>query len=85
MVGAGAAVLLSCCLGAMTLALAADAGATSPMPVIIDTDYGSVFDDSAALALALQSPELDVKLVYVAAVVWYPSCCSCVIPRAVTG
>lgn len=38
---------------------------SSPTPVIIDTDVGSVFDDSAAIAVALQRPELDVRLMYV--------------------
>lgn len=31
-------------------------------PVVIDTDVGSVFDDSAAIAVALQSTDLDIKL-----------------------
>ena len=34
-----------------------------PMPVIFDTDIGDDIDDALALALALQSPELDVRLV----------------------
>jgi inosine-uridine nucleoside N-ribohydrolase len=34
-----------------------------PVPVIFDTDIGDDIDDALALALALQSPELDVKLV----------------------
>jgi purine nucleosidase len=34
-----------------------------PIPVIFDTDIGDDIDDALALALALQSPELDVKLV----------------------
>jgi inosine-uridine nucleoside N-ribohydrolase len=33
------------------------------IPVILDTDIGSDIDDTWALALALKSPELDVKLV----------------------
>ena len=36
---------------------------TKPVPVIFDTDIGDDIDDALALALALQSPELDVKLV----------------------
>ena len=32
-------------------------------PVIIDTDVGSFIDDSFAIALAVQSPELDIKLI----------------------
>jgi inosine-uridine nucleoside N-ribohydrolase len=35
----------------------------SPIPVIIDTDIGGDIDDTWALALALKSPELDVKMV----------------------
>lgn len=34
-----------------------------PRPVVIDTDLGSDIDDSWALAMALRSPELDVRLV----------------------
>jgi len=36
---------------------------TRPIPVIFDTDIGDDIDDALALALALQSPELDVRLV----------------------
>ena len=36
---------------------------TKPIPVIFDTDIGDDIDDALALGLALQSPELDVKLV----------------------
>ena len=43
-------------------AFAADAPAR-PIPVILDTDIGDDIDDTWALALALKSPELDVKLV----------------------
>ncbi len=39
------------------------AGETQAQPVIIDTDIGSFYDDGAAIAFALQSPNLDVKLV----------------------
>ena len=45
-----------------------DAGGTSPaaaqaprIPVLIDTDIGSDIDDAFALALALASPELDLR------------------------
>lgn len=43
--------------------LAAVAYAQKPTPVIFDTDIGDDIDDALALALALQSPELDVRLV----------------------
>lgn len=45
------------------LLLAASALAQKPIPVIFDTDIGDDIDDALALALALQSPELDIKLV----------------------
>jgi len=38
----------------------------SKIPIIIDTDVGHDFDDSWAIALALSSPELDVKLILTA-------------------
>ena len=34
-----------------------------PIPVLFDTDIGDDIDDALALALALQSPELDVRAV----------------------
>lgn len=34
-----------------------------PIPVILDTDIGSDIDDVWALALALRSPELDIRLI----------------------
>ncbi len=37
--------------------------AQEPIPVIFDTDIGDDIDDALALALALQSPELDVRAV----------------------
>lgn len=37
--------------------------AGNPIPVILDTDIGDDIDDALALALALQSPELDVRAV----------------------
>ena|ERR1039458_1379093 len=36
---------------------------TMPIPIIFDTDIGGDIDDALALALALQSPELDVKAI----------------------
>jgi inosine-uridine nucleoside N-ribohydrolase len=47
----------------LLLASAAFAQTSKPVPVIFDTDIGDDIDDALALALALQSPELDVKLV----------------------
>src|ERR1700684_4246319 len=47
-------------LGLILVASAAFAQA-KPIPVIFDTDIGDDIDDALALALALQSPELDVK------------------------
>src|SRR5262249_42204984 len=35
----------------------------APIPIIFDTDIGDDIDDALALALALQSPELDVRAV----------------------
>jgi inosine-uridine nucleoside N-ribohydrolase len=35
----------------------------APIPIILDTDIGDDIDDTWALALALKSPELDVRLV----------------------
>src|SRR6202158_3283916 len=37
--------------------------AQRPIPIIFDTDIGDDIDDALALALALQSPELDVRAV----------------------
>ena len=37
--------------------------AQQPVPIIFDTDIGDDIDDALALALALQSPELDVRAV----------------------
>src|SRR5437762_5555618 len=34
-----------------------------PIPILFDTDIGDDIDDALALALALQSPELDVRAV----------------------
>jgi inosine-uridine nucleoside N-ribohydrolase len=43
--------------------LAAMCAGQSRIPVIFDTDIGDDIDDALALALALQSPELDVRAV----------------------
>ena len=37
--------------------------AQKPIPIIVDTDIGDDIDDALALALALQSPELDIRLI----------------------
>src|SRR5215468_7456067 len=46
---------------AALLMSAARSQAPEPIPVIFDTDIGDDIDDAFALALALQSPELDVR------------------------
>ena len=57
-------VVVSCVLVWLCgCAVTADAAVT-PIPVVVDTDIGSDFDDSAALALLLQAEEYDVKLMY---------------------
>ncbi len=48
--------LLTCLLLTCGAALA-----QRPIPIIFDTDIGDDIDDALALALALQSPELDVR------------------------
>jgi purine nucleosidase len=50
-------------LFAALLVLQGIASAQQPIPVIFDTDIGDDIDDALALALALQSPELDVRAV----------------------
>src|SRR5260370_24910328 len=52
-----AAHLLFICLTTLPLQ------AQKPTPIIFDTDIGDDIDDALALALALQSPELDVRAV----------------------
>jgi purine nucleosidase len=47
----------------LILAASAALAQTKPVPVIFDTDIGDDIDDALALGLALQSRELDVKLV----------------------
>lgn len=54
--------LLAACLLAPA-SRAGDAAPAKPTPVILDTDIGDDIDDTWALALLLQSPELDLKLV----------------------
>jgi inosine-uridine nucleoside N-ribohydrolase len=48
---------------ALVLAAAFAAAQSKPIPVIFDTDIGDDIDDALALALALQSPELNVRAV----------------------
>ncbi len=50
-------------LSALAPAASVQAEPNSPTPVILVTDIGSDIDDSWAIALALRSPELEVKLV----------------------
>jgi inosine-uridine nucleoside N-ribohydrolase len=50
-------------LALLLAAAAASAAAARPTPVVVDTDIGDDIDDTWALALALRSPELDVRLV----------------------
>ncbi len=62
-----AALLLGAALGwAAAFAIAECAAAEQPakrVPVILSTDIGDDIDDTWALALALQCPEIDLKLV----------------------
>jgi inosine-uridine nucleoside N-ribohydrolase len=53
------------CLAWLLLGLLASQLAAAPakIPVILDTDIGDDIDDTWALALALKSPEIDLKLV----------------------
>jgi len=50
-------------VGALFLLSATIAHGQQPIPIILDTDIGSDIDDALALALALQSPELDLRAV----------------------
>lgn len=50
-------------VGSLLLLSAMIARSQQPIPIIFDTDIGSDIDDALALALALQSPELDVRAV----------------------
>jgi inosine-uridine nucleoside N-ribohydrolase len=51
------------CVVGMMMATPAGAQTSAPIPIIIDTDIGSYIDDAYALALALASPELDIKAI----------------------
>ena len=57
------ALLLLLPAGLVTPSRAADAPAITGTPVILDTDIGDDIDDTWALTLLLNSPELDLKLV----------------------
>lgn len=48
-------------LGVFLLFACTAAFAQKPVPILFDTDIGDDIDDALALALALQSPELDVR------------------------
>jgi inosine-uridine nucleoside N-ribohydrolase len=50
-------------LGFILLGSVLLAAAERPIPVILDTDIGDDIDDALALALAVRSPELDVRAV----------------------
>jgi inosine-uridine nucleoside N-ribohydrolase len=57
-------LLLALALGAVLPLAAAPASNTArPSPVILDTDFGDDIDDTWALGLLLQCPELELKLV----------------------
>jgi inosine-uridine nucleoside N-ribohydrolase len=56
-------LLLLAAVLAATVTAAQPRPPASPIPVILDTDIGDDIDDTWALALALKSPEVDVKLV----------------------
>ncbi len=55
--------LWSLLLVGLFLIFRAEVRAQQPIPIILDTDIGDDIDDALALALALQSPELDVRAV----------------------
>ena len=55
--------LLALAFAVAPLATAESPAPRAPIPVILDTDIGDDIDDTWALALALRSPELDVRLV----------------------
>jgi purine nucleosidase len=50
-------------LGLLFLLCVGRVYAQRPAPVIVDTDLGNDIDDDLAIALAIQSPELDVRAV----------------------
>ncbi len=47
----------------VALLLVVPAGAQRKVPIILDTDIGTDIDDAFALALALSSPEIDLRAV----------------------
>lgn len=51
------------CIAAALLLTLPPLQAATPVPVVLDTDIGDDIDDALALALALQSPELDVRAI----------------------
>src|SRR5436190_19093383 len=51
------------CFWALLITAGLAAAQSKPIPIIFDTDIGDDIDDALALALALQSPELDVRAV----------------------
>ncbi len=55
--------LLLSTVAAVAATLAGSPSASAKTPVVIVTDIGTDIDDSWAVALALRSPELDVKLI----------------------
>jgi len=50
---------------ALAAALGSPVGSSARTPVVLITDIGTDIDDTWALAMALRSPELDIKLVLV--------------------
>jgi len=58
--------LVSLFLAAILISTSAVRGAAAPKPVIFDTDICDDIDDTWALGLLLQSPELDCKLIVTA-------------------
>jgi inosine-uridine nucleoside N-ribohydrolase len=56
-------ILLCVLLSGLPLSATRGAESGHPIPVILDTDIGDDIDDTWALGLVLQSPELDLKLV----------------------
>ncbi len=58
-----AALALAAMLAAATAAPAGEGEKPKKVPVILDTDIGDDIDDTWALIMLLNSPELDVKLV----------------------
>src|SRR5262245_27597938 len=59
----GCLVMNHLALSAVLFVVPLTAQPATPLPVIIDIDIGSYIDDAYALALALASPELDIKAI----------------------